>query len=708
MSVLQVLLRELAAHVEELASKPERWLASDGAMGNIDDDFERSKTIAKAFYDSAKMAEARAGGCNRTALPDLMVDGFDAEQVWAGVELQNGAILPSLRLKACSLLSVKAPNSAFNLLGIGEASGGDQVDEDSEREDQEDGRGHVESEEEEDSDSDLADDDVEPAGGGEEANPLDDPDFQHMSDSDLDDLPLFDKAESEEEDEEDRSLSEDSHDEDLSVKDDSKSKDYMRGAMEALRARTAGKSGEKSRPETVSEDRFFKLDEMDKFLDAEDAKEAARRDGFEEDDDDEVELFEGFSSEDEEAVEEASSSWSSSQPKAMYADLFGPEDRQGQSPPPQKKIKSSFELRQERLQEKVRKMEAEALASATTFNKAEQGQVDEGQPEGGKPWQLKGEVGAADRPLNSLLQEHLDYDDGAAGAAKRAPVMTEAVSKRLEDIVRQRVKDGAFDDVQRKIKPSGENPYEYKKRLVLDQEKSQLSLAQIYEQEYLKQKQQELEKHQGPSSSRPGMLEPNEDEDNLAADIRKDMRALFAKLDALSHFHFTPASAGRTAEVKVVKNAPTLTMEEAAPIAMSDANLLAPQEVVDRKRGDQIGVSERTDTDKKRERRKKKHHQSLRAKAAQDTRASNEANSSSKKVTKAGKERLLKELKKKNGLVQVDPTASGAGKAIRSSSKFFDQLQSEVHTSIASFKVKGHQAGSKSNQKKMSASNLKL
>ena len=45
-----------------------------------------------------------------------------------------------------------------------------------------------------------------------------------------------------------------------------------------------------------------------------------------------------------------------------------------------------------------------------------------------------------------------------------------------------------WDDVERQVKATDELQ-EYKKKIVLDQEKSKLSLGQIYEQEYIKQQQ---------------------------------------------------------------------------------------------------------------------------------------------------------------------------------------------------------------------------
>ena len=120
-------------------------------------------------------------------------------------------------------------------------------------------------------------------------------------------------------------------------------------------------------------------------------------------------------------------------------------------------VKSSYELRQERLKAKISELESEALAP--------------------KSWQMMGESKATLRPENALLEEDLVYEH----TTRQAPVITEETTRTLEDIIRQRVKDQAFDDVVRKIKPVLD-PNEYKKQLVLDQEKSKFSLAEIYEQ----------------------------------------------------------------------------------------------------------------------------------------------------------------------------------------------------------------------------------
>lgn len=70
----------------------------------------------------------------------------------------------------------------------------------------------------------------------------------------------------------------------------------------------------------------------------------------------------------------------------------------------------------------------------------------------------------------------------------------------------------AWDDVVRKEKPK-EDAFEYKKRLTLDHEKSKLSLAEIYEQEYIKLSQVRrhraqllLEGETGRTSSLPAQI----------------------------------------------------------------------------------------------------------------------------------------------------------------------------------------------------------
>lgn len=109
---------------------------------------------------------------------------------------------------------------------------------------------------------------------------------------------------------------------------------------------------------------------------------------------------------------------------------------------------------------------------------------------------------------------------------------------KLENIIKQRIKDKAFDDVERKLKPVEVN-YEYKKQVVLDHQKSKMSLSQVYEQEYLNKVSDDV------NTANNGSLldkDPNEDKDKNPKheEIRKMLQDLFIKLDALSNFHYTP------------------------------------------------------------------------------------------------------------------------------------------------------------------------
>lgn len=182
-------------------------------------------------------------------------------------------------------------------------------------------------------------------------------------------------------------------------------------------------------------------------------------------------------------------------------------------------LESSLEARQKRLMMRIQELEEEAV--------------------GEKPWQFKGEVSASNRPQNSLLEEFVEFDV----SVRPAPVITEGTTMKLEDIIKQRIQDKAWDDVEKKFKPV-ETPLEYKKKLVMNQEKSKESLSQIYENEYLKQRQ----------ALNSNNEEKEEVVPQLHREIERDTHKLMLKLDALSNYHYTPK------RVRCAKLQETLTL----------------------------------------------------------------------------------------------------------------------------------------------------
>jgi len=90
-------------------------------------------------------------------------------------------------------------------------------------------------------------------------------------------------------------------------------------------------------------------------------------------------------------------------------------------------VKSARDKRKEKLEKEVKLLEEQNL--------------------GEKPWQLTGETSKSLRPENSLLTEGLDFDS----LTKAAPVITtDDFTNELEDIIKSRIKDLLFDNVERK------------------------------------------------------------------------------------------------------------------------------------------------------------------------------------------------------------------------------------------------------------------
>lgn len=239
---------------------------------------------------------------------------------------------------------------------------------------------------------------------------------------------------------------------------------------------------------------------------------------------------------------------------AVHRDLFddeesAPEEEEEQQevldPADPRSRRSTHERRKAALAEEIRKLEAANVAK--------------------REWTLSGEAPAADRPLNSLLEEDLEFER----AGKPVPVITAEVSESIEELIKRRILAHDFQDiVRRRPDDLATGPKRGRLDYELDDSKSKKGLAEEYEEEHLR-------------STDPNFVDAK---DEKTRKEEKEIEALWNKvrsdLDSLSSWHFRPKQPAPQLDIRV--DAPVVSMEDARPSAggeVAGASQLAPQEV---------------------------------------------------------------------------------------------------------------------------------
>ncbi|GAB1610766.1 U3 small nucleolar ribonucleoprotein protein MPP10-like [Argonauta hians] len=619
---------------------------------------QRLKKSTKVLYDLAfeKLPVKKA-------VSELIVDNFDNEQIWEELELYNGAVISEFITDLSHLIAGKDRISFKTTTSLSSHQDQDADDDDGDggsndgEENSQSGVLGVDGINDDDNDDDNNDEESD-----EELQQIKShlKEYEKLSGTQPGAESDF-SVDSDEGDPNDLALEFQQDPADDNDGNNSKTQNEKGGGEgeEEL----GGKKKKKSKPKaSVVDDKFFKLSEMEAFLEQQEALEAKRLkhgDDFEEDiaEEDDIDVFKDIESDDEVDVRNLKfddffrgPSEKGDQKRVTFADDDEEDEDENESGKEEegedvsevvggRHNKSTFELRQERLNAKIAKLEQASVSE--------------------NPWQLKGEIGATARPENSLLEEHVQFDS----TLKLPPEITEESTKTIEDIIIQRIKDQAWDDVERKSKVALE-PFEYKKCVMLDQEKSKQSLGDIYEKQFLQQQQ-------------PDTDEKEKVNDPLHEEIDKKMNELFVKLDALSNFHFTPKMP--ISEVKIVSNLPSISMEEVAPVAVSDLQLVAPKELLEPLRSALKGKSEFSASDKSRQRKmKKKLYKVKQRERERQQRREEGLNPNSEKTEKAIALRKLE--KQSKGSKRITILKSKDKKKVNSSADFFSRLQNEVRT----------------------------
>ena len=204
--------------------------------------------------------------------------------------------------------------------------------------------------------------------------------------------------------------------------------------------------------------------------------------------------------------------------------------------------KSAFQKEQEKLAGQIRQLEESAV--------------------GEKPWLLRGEASAKERPKNSALSVEMDFDR----THRPSPDVNELITAKLEDIIKLRIADNIFDD-EENFKPVTGNHAKQLDFLSVEDTRSSKGLADIYEDEYLRAKQ----------LAKTGNHEAAERSSAQTDDIYVLFRSLSSKLDALCSFQAAQKIDADNVPLSI--GGAALKIEEVTSHMMSHASKRGPEEV---------------------------------------------------------------------------------------------------------------------------------
>jgi len=288
-----------------------------------------------------------------------------------------------------------------------------------------------------------------------------------------------------------------------------------------------------------------------------------------------------------------------------------------------------------------------------------------------KPWQMVGETKGTKRPVNSLLEATPDFES----ATKMAPMITVDHTISIEEMIKQRILAEDWDDViPRKLPDIGLNRSNGDLPEV-SQEKSKLSLGELYEREYLK-------KAVGCDLD---VVEKETEEEKSKNEMKMLFANICSKLDALSNYHFTPRPVAKEAVCKT-STTPAIAMEDVLPLYVSDARATAPEEIYANKKGRESvlrGKSEMSKLDRTRHRQAKKaaRRKSRKAKLA-DEKLLSKLQPGLGLNNPYEKRKMQEELQMARNSGKITTGNIDTNSEYNTSAKFFSKMQGNVEQAI--------------------------